>query len=97
MQLIPRHDSTVAMATELEDTDASESGLGPVSAHPSMRSMLRCSCAAGAVIVRPSAQVDCDACGAYQHSSCAGYPQKGQRYLCHRCSSKSISGVFLLS
>ena len=62
-------------------------GLGPVSAHPSMRSMLRCSCTAGAVVVRPSDQVDCDACGAYQHSSCAGYPQRGQRYLCHRCSS----------
>ena len=84
-QLIPTHDDTVAMATD----DTVACGLGPVSAHPSMRSMLRCSCTAGAVVVRPSDQVDCDACGAYQHSSCAGYPQKGRRYLCHRCSSWS--------
>ena len=45
VQLIRRLTSTVAMAA---DDTVSASGVEPVSAHPSMRRMLRCSCTAGA-------------------------------------------------
>ena len=75
VQLIRRLTSTVAMAA---DDTVSASGVEPVSAHPIMRRMLRCSCTAGAVVVRPSDQVGCDAYGAHRHSYCAGYPPDGQ-------------------
>ena len=88
VQLFPEHTATVAMAAD----DSVASGLGPVSAHPSMRSMLRCTCTAAppaTVVLDPSEQVPCAACGAYQHSHCARSraPPDGQAYLCHRCGA----------